>query len=244
MAALLRDFTKEELDEVFPDPAVREVSFEIRFPPRLRVNAELWKLQDRLVEQYPNVSTESVFVQPGGGVLNLSVFQNPTTGRCIKVSQENFIVAFTKYTRFEDFKDEVAHKTGVFCETFGVTGLLRVGLRYVNNIGLPAAASTGLLLKYVRPFTDFDRVDIENVDQFLNEVRLRHFNHFVTLRGVLLPPLQDGRRIYVLDIDCHSFAQHTQADISALLDRYHDSAQEFFLDHITDEYKNVMRGKS
>lgn len=239
----MRHFTKEELDEVFPHAAVREVSFEIRFPPRLRINAELWKLQDRLVEQYPNVNTESVFVQPGGP-LSHSVFQNPGTGRCIRVSQENFIVAFTKYTRFEDFKDEVSHKTGVFCETFGVASLTRVGLRYVNNIELPPTASAGLLLKYVRPLTDFGRVGIENVDQFLNEVRLRHLGHLVTLRGVFLPPLQDGRRIYVLDIDCHSIAQHAQEDIGALLDRYHDSAQEFFLDHITDEYKNVMRGKS
>jgi uncharacterized protein (TIGR04255 family) len=243
MAALMRNFTKEELDEVFPHAAVREVSFEIRFPPRLRINAELWKLQDRLVEQYPDVSTESVFVQPGGP-LSLSVFQNPGTGRCIKVSQENFIVAFTKYPRFEDFKDEVSHKTAVFCETFGVASLIRVGLRYVNNVELPPGASTGLLLKYVRPLTDFDRAGVENVDQFLNEVRLRHSQHLVTLRGVFLPPLQDGRRIYVLDIDCHSFAQHAQEDIGALLDRYHDSAQEFFLDHITEEYKNVMRGKS
>jgi uncharacterized protein (TIGR04255 family) len=125
-----------------------------------------------------------------------------------------------------------------------VASLVRVGLRYVNNIELPPAASTSLLVRYIRPLTDFSRVDIENVDQFLNEVRLRHSGHLVTLRGVLLPRLQDGRRIYVLDIDCHSFAQHTQEDISALLDRYHDSAQEFFLDHITEEYKNVMRRKS
>lgn len=242
MPLLQREFTKQELDEVFPHPAIREVSFEIRFPPRLRVNAELWKLQDRLVDQYPNVSTEPVFIQPGS-VLNLAVFHNPATGRFIKVSQENFIVAFTRYTRFEDFKEEVLQKTSVFCETFCVTNLHRVGLRYVNNVELLAAVPTSSLLKYVRPLIDFGRMDIENVDQFLNEVRLRHSGHLVMLRGVLLPPLPDGRRSYVLDIDCHSSGLQSQGDIRDLIDRYHDSAQEFFLDQITEEYKNVMRGR-
>jgi len=243
MTRTLEVFRKEELDEVFSHPPIREVAFEIRFAPRLRVNAELWRLQDELVEEYPNVGTEQILFQPGGPMLNVSVFQNPAAGRVIKVSQENFVVAFTRYTRFEDFKEEVIAKAEQFCKTYDVTNVTRVGLRYVNNIVLPAADETAVLLRFVRPLIDLERVDIDSVEQFLTEVRMRYKNHLATIRGVLLAQLEDGRRIYVLDIDCHNHVPEVAGHIPHLLDAYHDTSQRFFLDHVSDEFKNVMRGK-
>lgn len=234
-------FTKAELDEVFPKPAIREVAFEIRFPTRLRVNAELWKLQDEIVSHYPIVTSESALLA-GSSPLSVSVFQNPASGRLLKVSQENFAVVFTRYSRFEDFKDEVLDKVNRFCNKFEITVLGRVGLRYVNNIITEGNPSE--VLRYVRPIADFERIPISCVDQFVTEVRLRERGHLVTLRGVLLAPFDDGRRIYVLDIDCYTERETGIEAISRLLDSYHETAQAFFLDHITEEYKNVMRGRS
>jgi uncharacterized protein (TIGR04255 family) len=242
MSQISSSFTTEELNEVFLRPAIREVAFEIRFAPRLRVGAELWRLQDQLAEEYPAVGTEAVF-QPGGGMLSVNVFQNPTSGRVLKVSQENFVVAFTRYNCFEDFKTEALAKTQTFCSTFGVATATRVGLRYVNDIVIPAGRPAAALLELTRPFFDFDRLAIANLDQFVNEIRFRHNKHLVTLRSVFLAPLEDGRRIYVLDIDCHSPSSQPTDAITDLLDQYHDAAQRYFLDHITEAYKDVMRGK-
>ena len=238
---MLHSFTEAQLNEVFARPAIREVAFEIRFAPRLRVAAELWKLQDQLAEEYPNVGSESAF-QPGGAVLNVNVLQNSANARVLKVSQENFVVAFTRYSCFEDFKAEALSKTQLFCHTFGIKAVTRVGLRYVNDIMIPVGRPSALL-EMARPLIDFDRLAIDDVDQFVNEIRFRHKAHFVTLRSVLLAPLEDGRRIYVLDIDCHSVFPQQADNIPNVLDEYHDAAQRYFLDHITEAYKNVMRGK-
>ncbi len=236
-------FKDEELDEVFERPSIREVSFEVRFTPRFRVSAELWKLQDRLVDKYPSVSIESAFQLPGNPLpVPVNVLQNPTTGRVIKITQENLVIAFTRYSRFEDFKDEVRERTFEFCDIFGVKSFTRVGLRYVNNIVIPGSDAASVL-KYVRPFLDFDRVPLDMTDQFLSEVHLRLKAHLATLRSVLLAPLENGRRAYVLDIDCHSIGAEAVGRLDSILDEYHDSAQRFFLDHITEELKNIMRGK-
>lgn len=243
MPNTLRNFTGAELDEVFPRPAVREVAFEIRFAPRFRVNAELWKLQDQLVDQYPEASVEPVMFQPSGPILNVNVFQNQSTGKVIKVSQENFVIASTRYTCFEDFKDEVVKRTEDFRAAFGLTMVSRVGLRYVNNVPLPPGSLSTSLLRFVRPFVDFDRVGIDTVEQFVSEIRARHNEHEVTIRGALLPPLDDGRRMYILDIDCHSAGPQSADRIPHLLDVFHETAQRFFLDHITEELKGVMRRK-
>jgi uncharacterized protein (TIGR04255 family) len=241
--AIVTRFTQEEIDEVFPYPALREVAFEIRFSPRLRIDAELWRLQDQLADEYPSVGTESA-ATPAGSLLTINVFKNGVSGRVIKVSHENFVVAFTRYSRFEDFKAEVLAKVGAFCSTFGVSVVNRVGLRYVNDIVLPAEPEESSLLRFVRPLMDFERLPIDSVEQFVNEVHLRHGDHRVTLRGVLLSPLDDSRQVYVLDIDCHSPTSQSAAALAEVLDKFHDSAQKFFLDHITEQLKQVMRGKS
>jgi len=238
-----KTFPQHELDEVFARPPLREVAFEIRFAPRLRVNAELWKIQDEIVEEYPALSMEQA-PQASGTLMPINVFQNPNAARAIKISQENFAVAFTRYTRFEDFKAEVIAKTNRFCEKFDVSTVSRTGLRYVNNFIVPGSGKTSEILRYVRPVIDFDRLDSDEIQHFVAEVRMRQREHLVTLRGAFLAPLEGGQRVYVLDVDCHSSEPHSSRDIPKLLDTYHETAQLFFLDHVTEEYKDVMRGKS
>lgn len=55
----IRSFTARELGEVFPANPIREVDFEIRFTPRLRVQAEMWRLQEQVIADYPEVGLES-----------------------------------------------------------------------------------------------------------------------------------------------------------------------------------------
>lgn len=231
-----RTFTPQELAEVFPHPPLREVAFELRFPARLRVQAEIWRLQDQLLGQYPEVGKESA-LQPNGVFLDVAVFRNPADARVIKVTNQNFLIAFTRYECFEVFKEELINRTDQFCSTFGIDQLSRVGLRYVNEIVLPSA-DPAALLNYVRPLVSFDRFPENLVEQFALELRAYYRTHSVAVRTALLPGVL---RTYVLDIDCHHSASTLHSDYPRLLDQFHDSAQAIFLDHITEQYKALMR---
>lgn len=237
MSAVIPVISQRELEEVFPHPPLREVAFEIRFAPRLRVAAELWRLQDQLVSQYPQSSTEAM-LRPNGTTFEVNVFQNPISGRVIKISQQNFAIVFTKYSRFEDFKEEVSEKVSQFWQTFSIDTVTRVGLRYVNHI-LLNDTDRSALLKYVRPMLDFDRVPIRSIRHFVNEAEIECGEHLATVRAALIP---DRASLYVLDIDCHRDDQRPSAEVLQLMDAFHDTAQRIFLDHVTDEYKMVMRG--
>ncbi len=59
MTIATRSFTKFEIDEEFPANPIREVDFEIRFTPRLRVPPELWRFQEDLEAEYPDVGLET-----------------------------------------------------------------------------------------------------------------------------------------------------------------------------------------
>ncbi len=238
MGLASRIFTTEELAEVFPRPPLREVAFEVRFPPRLRVQAEIWRLQDQLVSKYPHVGKESA-LQPNGTILDVSVFGSPSESHVIKITTQNFLIAFTRYTRFEDFKDEVAKRTEQFASIFGIETLSRIGLRYVNEIMFPSAEPFALL-KYVRPILSFDRFPVSLVEQFAVELRSHYKAHLVTVRTALLPGVL---QTYVLDIDCHITTPTPAREYLAMLDDFHDSGQRIFLDHITEDYKEFMRAQ-
>jgi len=190
------------------------------------------------VAEYPDVRKESI-VQPPGAVIDVAVFQSPTESRVIKVSHQNFLVAFTRYIRFEEFKAEVLARTAQFCSAFGIEAFSRVGLRYVNEISLPSP-DPGALTTYLRPLVKFDRFPADVLEQFAAEFRARYRGHLVTLRSALLPGML---KTYVLDIDCHTDVTTSTVEYPALLDKFHDSSQRLFLDHITEDYKEILRGK-
>ncbi len=238
MTVAKRSFSERELEEVFPANPIREVDFEIRFTPGLRVQPEMWRFQKNLGAEYPDVGLESALL-PSGGTLNVTVFQNLLKARVIKVSPQNMALAFSAYVNFEDFKEEALRRSVSFCETFEIASLTRVGLRYVNEIPLPNQQPE-LMTAYVRPIVDFSRFPLDSVQQFALQVAARQDDHMVLVRTALLArPM----RTYILDIDAYTETEQPTSEISALLDRFHDTVQRVFLDHVTDEYKQVMRGE-
>jgi len=66
-----------EIEEVFRKPAVREVACEVRFAPRLRVIPEIWRVQEKLAEEYPQIAEEVVSLA-GARPVHIYVFANPT----------------------------------------------------------------------------------------------------------------------------------------------------------------------
>lgn len=227
-----------ELDEVFPANPIREVDFEIRFTPRLRVQAEMWRFQQEIVEEYPEVSLESAIL-PSGATLAITAFQNQRNARVIKVSPHNLAIAFSAYNNFEEFKEEVSRRVAKFCEIFEIQSFTRVGLRYVNEIQFPTQEPESIT-QYVRPLVEFDRMPLRSVQQFAMQISARLDDHMVQVRTAMLGgPI----RTYILDIDAYTEVVQPSAGVLTLTDRFHDSAQRVFLDHITEEFKESMRGK-
>lgn len=233
--------SEEELQEIFKKPAVREVACEVRFAPRLRIVPEVWRIQDKLAESYPQVGEETV-PQTDGRLLHTYVFANRSEQKLIKVSQENFVVVFNAYTTFEDFKAEVAARIQDFSKQFEVNTFQRMGLRYVNHLEIPATDGISLLQRYVNAPVDFERFDRESIEQFLTEFRLKAGPHKLTVRGALIQVPRNGQNfLYILDLDCYSLGSRDSTSLSVLLDEFHYHIQVQFLEHVREEYKAIMR---
>lgn len=238
--------SEEELTENFARPAVKEVAFEVRFAPRFRIKEQLWRYQDIIANDYTTVTQENI-LQPDGRLVVAHVFTNPAAESVIKVSEGNFVVASTKYTTYESFKAEALGRTNDFCRTFDLRSFHRVGLRYINHIQLPSSEPLSLLERYVNVPLRFDRLDKRAITQLLSEFCMRFESHQMTVRGALLQiPSPVNTYVYVLDLDCYSEARvegSTEASLEAKVDAFHHAIQIQFLQHITEEYKRVMRDK-
>jgi uncharacterized protein (TIGR04255 family) len=232
----------KDLRELFKKPAVKEVACEIRFTPRLRIIPEVWRVQDRLAESYPQVGEEQA-PQADGRILHSYVFGDPTGQRVVKLSQENFVLIVNKYVSFEQFKKETLVRITEFCKEFDITTFQRVGLRYVNHIELPAKDGISLLQRYVNAPVDFDRFRPETIEQFLTEFRLRTGEYKLTVRGVLLQlPNNTEQLLYILDLDCFVTTPQGISSLERLIDDFHHEIQIQFLEHVTADFKEVMRG--
>lgn len=232
--------SEKDLQEIFPHPSVREVAFELRFAPRLRIAPEVWRIQDSLAESYPTVSQE-MQAQADARILQIYVFANPEERRSIKVSQENFVVVFNNYGSFEEFKEEALKRAEAFAELFSIRTFQRLGLRYVNHIELTEEQGVRDLQRYVNLPVDFDRFDPASIEQLLTEFRLALGEHKITIRGALfrLPGKAGG--LFILDLDCYTLASVEMASLAPLMDEFHHKIQIQFLEHIREEFKQVMR---
>jgi uncharacterized protein (TIGR04255 family) len=235
--------SEDDLREIFPRPAVKEVAFEIRFAPRFRIKEELWRFQDQIANDYPNVSEEN-FLQPDGRIVTANVFTNSIAQSVIKVSQENFVFAATKYATYESFKAEALRRTKDFSSTFEIGSFQRIGLRYINHIELTSETPFPLLQRYVNVPVRFDRFDTGKITQLLSEFRIRFETHQMTVRGALLQiPIPMRTYVYVLDLDCYAEGR-TVSTLQEVVDGFHHAIQVQFLQHVTEEYKQIMRAKS
>ncbi len=238
----------KDLEEIFPRPAVKEVAFEIRFSPRLRIREQLWQFQDLIANDYPDASEDQMLIHPER-LTPAHVFSNPAELRSIKISQENFVVSVLRYTTYEEFKELALSRAGEFCKTFSIERFVRVGLRYINHIEVGAQQPLIMLQRYVNAPLRFDRFEASTVTQLLSEFRLRFQKHQMTLRGALLQVPDPGGSyaqpspyIYVLDLDCYA-ENETLSSLSSLLDVFHEAIQIEFLRHVTEEYKRTMRSE-
>jgi uncharacterized protein (TIGR04255 family) len=233
------EITQKDLDEIFPKPAVREVAFEVRFNPRFRINQELWRFQDRIANSYPLVSEEQ-HLQAGGKITSSFVFTNPDEQQLVRVSSENFAVSSSLYRTYEHFKDEALRLTRQFCELFEISGFQRVGLRYINQIHIQGNDVIESLQRFVNVPLRLERFRNRKITQLLTEVRLDGAGCKLTIRGALLP--LPNAHLYVLDLD--SFSEREDfTGLEQATDRFHHEIQVQFLEHLTAEYKAVMRGE-
>ncbi len=233
---------QDALNEIFPNNPLRQVVFEVRFPFNLRVRRDLCEAQEWLRGAYPRFDFEEMQLAEQLTAL-FYAFSNEEKTRSIKAAEDRLVVQFMQYECFEIFKEEALSRTTGFCQMFGINEFNRVGLRYVNNIEIPKEGEVYQVTRYVRPYVDIKRACTYGPMHFNLQLTMKTSSCHITSRtAFLMKTPNESNAIYLLDMDTYVQGKRVLKDLDKLLDELHYQAQVEFLSHVTEEYKQVMRG--
>lgn len=137
----------QESKEIYPNAPLQLVAFELRFPLTLKVIADetVSHFQEALSKDVPileKVMEGGVAVSANGQQLlpaqQLYKLFSKDRRSAVTLQQSAVVVESSHYQRYAVFRGLVERVLGALAEAVNIPGIARVGLRYINEIRVPA----------------------------------------------------------------------------------------------------------
>lgn len=242
----------------FQFPPLKEVAFEINFDSRLKIEAKISNYQDKIIEDLPKFAEEHSLkgfpemAMPDlvrGMGTRLFVFENEQRSEILKISSSNFNYVTKQYVSFDTYKQKLKEFLDKFNDIFKIERFKRIGLRYINNIEIDSQDGIYDFTKYVKPVLNLDSIPLSEVITGFAEIRLKKDDKKLTIRSGLIGEAfkrEVNRKvgIYVLDLDCYKDEEAESGNFDTKIDEFHEVIETEFLNSVTEEYKEIMRGRS
>jgi uncharacterized protein (TIGR04255 family) len=235
-----------------PDPPLKAVLGQVRFPAVLRIQEPefMAPFQDAIRREYPTFGHQQeigVLVGPRGVVQTSPVsawrFSDATGTWHVVLGTDFLTVEATaaNYTQFGDLRERLRRAVETLVAVFGVAQATRLGLRYVNHIGVPGEDPIVACRRLIRPeLLGAIGVDIfaDELSATLSDVRLARPDGTLIIKHGLVQAGEPAQPGYLLDFDYFTEnPMELAAGAEALhnLDGFHDVLYRLFHWSITDE---------
>lgn len=249
------------ITEVFPNPTVTNVIFQIRFPSVFSMESLVGQYQTRIMEKFPEsrllfagqfVIAERV--APAGtdltpndapkpeNVQNIWNFKSEL-GVDLYVRSGSLDMSSTAHKTYDNpgaehrFRDTIEFAVGNFLAVVPIPKLARIGLRYVDDCPVPER-STERFREYYKTSLPLERFAVEDALLLKTEARVRRKDCLVLFRETL-QETDDGMK---LTLDTDAYAEDVQAtDYLGVTDRLHAAIVEEFEASIREPVYEHMR---
>jgi len=248
------------IDEVFPNPTVKQVVFQIRFPNLFYMENKIGELQLKIMKEFPDSALlfrrQVVFVDigPGGKIEEVSPKFDKELGKkiwqfkCDKKYTLNVLSdslditsEFHKTYNGNDpnkFRDIIQFALKHFFEVTAIPAVNRIGLRYIDECPIQSKDNETFRSWYNSVFP-VDRFNIADSDEM--------FFRTVTKKGnfhlVYMESLQRIEDKYKLILDFDSFATNISSeDCLRVTDELHKLISEEYERTIKEPVYKYMRG--
>jgi uncharacterized protein (TIGR04255 family) len=166
--------------------------------------------------------------------------------KTLEITPTHFAVNRTRYSTYEEFKEEFFEPLTAFLDSYPDTVISRFGIRYINEIKFKAEASPTDWHGYLNP-------KLLGLFDFApdHSVLSRVFNIMEMNYGDLRLKFQFGmnnadfpatirEKSFILDLDAFRAGLLDRADVVANVDRAHEKIQELFELSITEKVRDEM----
>jgi uncharacterized protein (TIGR04255 family) len=240
------------INEVFPNPTVKQVIFQIRFPNLFYMESRIGDYQLKIMSDFPESSLlhrrEVLIANLPAEMKNINIkdddehlkvkkvwrFKSPD-GITLNVNTDSLDISSTVHKTYNNqkeerrFRDVIEKTVGGFLEVTEIPIITRLGLRYVDECPVPNMENGPFREHYETTFP-LERFPLEDVIQLEFKSQVRRDGHFLLFKEVLVT--KDEKPKYVLDFD--GYAENIKAE------DYLKTSDDLHL-LIWDEYKSALK---
>jgi len=251
------------INEVFPNPTVKKVIFQIRFPALFAMESLVGDLQVKIMDRFPDSrllqQTQIVLTEIGpegiieqipqehrpGAVRKIWRFQSES-GTVLNVLTDSLDLTSEVHKTYnnpdahECFRDAIRLAVDNFLEVTRIPNLTRIGLRYIDDCPVPEGEDAVFSQWYNTTFP-LDRFSIHDAVELLFAARVRRGEHFVYFRELLTK--KEDKSSLTLDFD--GYAENVKAaDYLTVTDRLHEIvAAEYEASIKEPVYRHMRKAK-
>ena len=254
-------------DEIFPNPTVKQVIFQIRFPALFYVERRIGDFQIRIMKRFPSSSLlyrRNILIAdlaPEAKIQDLPAEVQPDQARKIwvfksadatvevsltqdsmsLVSQHHKTYNHPDASSADRFRDMIEFAVGEFLGVVPLPIITRIGLRYIDECPVPARNSTTFRDWYNTSFA-LDRFPLEDAEDVEFKTCLKRGRHFLRFAEAFKQK-EDGNTAYVLDFDAYSINVEPP-NYLAVADELHELIRTEYFQAIKPPVHEHMRRKA
>ena len=236
------------ISEIFPNPTVKQVIFQIRYPNLFYIENKIGEFQQKIMSKFPESALlfrRQILITDSGSQVKeqpqselgrkIWQFKSPLKYE-LNVLSDSFDISSMFHKTYNNpdaeykFRDIIEFVLNNFLEIVGMPIINRVGLRYIDECPIPEKTNTKFKEYYNSTFP-LERFNIDQAHkmEFSTEISRGAYN----LRFVESLQEIDGKHKLILDFD--GFAQNISTDkCMETTDLLHKC--------IIDEYERSIKG--
>ncbi len=250
------------LTEVFPNPTVKQVIFQITFPNLFYLESKIGDIQLAIMERFPNSAvayrrlvfgdlspdTKPADLPKSEQGSTIWQFSSERKDVNLHITTSSLDMVSTSHKTYDlngggdKFRDIIEFVVGKFLKLVSIPMINRIGLRYVDECPLPKK-DTVTLLNYYNSVLPVQRFPLEDAVEMVAKATVSRKDHQLSYTEVLVKTADSHKLL--LDFD--GFANNVRADMYlTILDQLHLTISAEFERTIKEpvyEYMRLEKGK-
>jgi len=250
------------IKEVFPNPTVKQVIFQIRFPNLFMMERLIGDYQVKIMAEFPRSALllrRGVLIADVGSRAQLENIAEDANnmasvkiwnfksekGTDLNVHTDSLDISSTLHKTYSNpkednrFRDTIEHTVGEFLKITQIPKLTRIGLRYIDECPVPAK-ETQAFQKYYNTTFPLKRFPVENALNMTFEARVKKGDRY--LRFAESFEDVEGKLKFILDFD--GYAEGVLAsEYLTVADELHELISEEYGASIKEPVREYMRRK-
>lgn len=250
------------INEIFPNPTVKQVIFQIRFPNLLYMENKIGDFQMKIMEEFPESAIvfrrQVVFadIGPGGKFENIPSDLDSEAGKKLwqfksdkkfqlNVSTNSLDISSQYHKTYnleggDKFRDTIKFTLDPFLELTRIPTIKRIGLRYIDECPIPSKDNS-TFRSYYNSIFPLDRFDLADVDEMDFKTKVKKDQYYLRYIESLQKKAGDQ---YKLILDFDGFAHNIDSqNYLAITDNLHTMILEEYEKTIKEPVYQYMRQK-